>query len=66
MSALSWQRPWGSYQSVDNGDRHHVKPIEVKPGARLSLQADVALGSTGTFTPQATVQSLRRRYPATD
>jgi len=31
-------RPWGSYQSVDNGDRHQVKRIVVKPGGRLSLQ----------------------------
>ncbi len=31
-------RPWGSYQSVDNDDRHQVKRIIVKPGQRLSLQ----------------------------
>jgi mannose-1-phosphate guanylyltransferase/mannose-6-phosphate isomerase len=31
-------RPWGSYQSVDNGERHQVKRIIVKPGNRLSLQ----------------------------
>src|SRR6202166_5044131 len=31
-------RPWGSYQSVDNGERHQVKRITVKPGGRLSLQ----------------------------
>jgi mannose-1-phosphate guanylyltransferase/mannose-6-phosphate isomerase len=31
-------RPWGSYQSVDNGNRHQVKRIVVKPGGRLSLQ----------------------------
>jgi mannose-1-phosphate guanylyltransferase/mannose-6-phosphate isomerase len=31
-------RPWGSYQSVDNGDRHQVKRIIVRPGQRLSLQ----------------------------
>jgi mannose-1-phosphate guanylyltransferase / mannose-6-phosphate isomerase len=31
-------RPWGSYQSVDNGERHQVKRIIVKPGERLSLQ----------------------------
>jgi mannose-1-phosphate guanylyltransferase/mannose-6-phosphate isomerase len=31
-------RPWGSYQSVDNGDRHQVKRIVVKPGQRQSLQ----------------------------
>jgi mannose-1-phosphate guanylyltransferase/mannose-6-phosphate isomerase len=31
-------RPWGSYDSVDNGARHQVKRIKVKPGAALSLQ----------------------------
>jgi mannose-1-phosphate guanylyltransferase/mannose-6-phosphate isomerase len=31
-------RPWGSYDSVDNGDRHQVKRLKVKPGATLSLQ----------------------------
>jgi mannose-1-phosphate guanylyltransferase / mannose-6-phosphate isomerase len=32
------QRPWGSYRSVDEGDRYQVKHIMVKPGAQLSLQ----------------------------
>jgi mannose-1-phosphate guanylyltransferase / mannose-6-phosphate isomerase len=31
-------RPWGYYQSVDQGARYQVKRIVVKPGARLSLQ----------------------------
>ncbi len=31
-------RPWGSYDSIDNGERFQVKRIEVKPGASLSLQ----------------------------
>lgn len=31
-------RPWGSYQSLDNGDRYQVKRIVVKKGGRLSLQ----------------------------
>ena len=35
---LKMHRPWGSYQSVDNGDRHQVKRITVKEGGRLSLQ----------------------------
>jgi mannose-1-phosphate guanylyltransferase / mannose-6-phosphate isomerase len=35
---LKVHRPWGSYQSVDNGERHQVKRIVVKPGSRLSLQ----------------------------
>ena len=37
-SHLKVHRPWGSYQSVDNGGRHQVKRIIVKPGSRLSLQ----------------------------
>lgn len=31
-------RPWGSYDSVDCGERYQVKRITVKPGASLSLQ----------------------------
>ena len=31
-------RPWGSYQSIDMGDRHQVKRIVVRPGGRLSSQ----------------------------
>ncbi|OZI30197.1 mannose-1-phosphate guanylyltransferase/mannose-6-phosphate isomerase [Bordetella genomosp. 10] len=31
-------RPWGSYDSIDRGDRFQVKRIRVAPGARLSLQ----------------------------
>ncbi len=31
-------RPWGSYDSVDAGQRFQVKRITVKPGAALSLQ----------------------------
>lgn len=31
-------RPWGMYDSVDQGERYQVKRITVKAGARLSLQ----------------------------
>lgn len=31
-------RPWGWYDSVDQGPQHQVKRITVKPGASLSLQ----------------------------
>jgi mannose-1-phosphate guanylyltransferase/mannose-1-phosphate guanylyltransferase/mannose-6-phosphate isomerase len=31
-------RPWGTYDSIDYGDRFQVKRITVKPGAKLSLQ----------------------------
>jgi mannose-1-phosphate guanylyltransferase/mannose-6-phosphate isomerase len=32
------QRPWGSYDSIDSGERFQVKRIVVNPGATLSLQ----------------------------
>jgi mannose-1-phosphate guanylyltransferase/mannose-6-phosphate isomerase len=31
-------RPWGSYDSIESGDRFQVKRIMVNPGASLSLQ----------------------------
>ena len=31
-------RPWGSYDSIENGERFQVKRIIVEPGAALSLQ----------------------------
>ncbi len=31
-------RPWGSYDSLENGNRFQVKRLSVKPGAQLSLQ----------------------------
>lgn len=31
-------RPWGVYDCVDAGERHQVKRITVRPGAKLSLQ----------------------------
>ncbi|EPJ44061.1 MAG: mannose-1-phosphate guanylyltransferase [Osedax symbiont Rs2] len=31
-------RPWGKYDSIDNGDRFQVKRITVAPGAKLSVQ----------------------------
>ncbi len=31
-------RPWGTYESIDVGERYQVKRITVNPGAALSLQ----------------------------
>ena len=31
-------RPWGSYDSIDHGERFQVKRLTVKPGASMSLQ----------------------------
>jgi mannose-1-phosphate guanylyltransferase/mannose-6-phosphate isomerase len=35
---LRMHRPWGWYQRIEIGPRFQVKRIQVKPGARLSLQ----------------------------
>ncbi len=35
-------RPWGSYESVDVGERFQVKRLIVRPGAALSLQKHIA------------------------
>ena len=43
-SRVEWElhrevyRPWGKYETVDNGDGYQVKRITVKPGAKLSVQ----------------------------
>lgn len=31
-------RPWGKYDSIDQGNRYQVKHITVKPGGKLSVQ----------------------------
>ncbi len=31
-------RPWGSYDSLDNGERFQVKRLTIRPGGVLSLQ----------------------------
>ena len=31
-------RPWGAFETVNEGDRFKVKRITVKPGGKLSLQ----------------------------
>ncbi|MBF0563451.1 MAG: mannose-1-phosphate guanylyltransferase/mannose-6-phosphate isomerase [Alphaproteobacteria bacterium] len=38
LSHLRVVRPWGSYYTVDTGDRFQVKRITVLPGEKLSLQ----------------------------
>jgi mannose-1-phosphate guanylyltransferase/mannose-6-phosphate isomerase len=35
---LNEQRPWGHFQSIDQGEHFKVKRISVKPGGKLSLQ----------------------------
>ena len=58
-------RPWGWYQTMDLGDRHRVKRIVVKPGAKLSLQKHhhraehwVVVRGTAEVTVDGTVSIL--------
>lgn len=37
-SPMFEQRPWGSYQVLEDGEKHKVKRIEVLPEKRLSYQ----------------------------
>lgn len=38
LSHLIVYRPWGSFETIDHGERFKVKRIVVKPGEQLSLQ----------------------------
>ncbi len=38
LSHVETYRPWGSFQTIDAGDRFQVKRIVVQPGQKLSLQ----------------------------
>lgn len=56
-------RPWGFYTSVDEGARHQVKRIVVKPEGRLSLQKHfhraehwIVVKGTAEVTLDATIQ----------
>ncbi|MDQ2733493.1 MAG: mannose-1-phosphate guanylyltransferase/mannose-6-phosphate isomerase [Pseudomonadota bacterium] len=58
-------RPWGWYESVDQGPRFQVKRILVKPGARLSLQMHhhraehwIVVSGTAAVTNGTTVSVL--------
>lgn len=35
----TYERPWGTYKTLDIGNQHQVKTITVYPGGRLSLQS---------------------------
>ena len=62
---LKVHRPWGSYQSLDQGERFQVKRIVVKQGGRLSLQMHhhraehwVVVRGTARVTIDDTVKTL--------
>lgn len=59
----SYERPWGSYKTIEMADGFQVKTIDVKPGGRLSLQSHeqraehwVVVEGTATVTVNDTVK----------
>ena len=42
-------RPWGSYDSLDAGERFQVKRLSVKPGGELSCRCTITAPSTGSW-----------------
>lgn len=64
-SHSSEQRPWGRFGSLDKGDNHHVKKIQVDCGGRLSLQYHhhrsehwIIVRGTATVTVDGQVKNL--------
>ncbi|MCY1128195.1 mannose-1-phosphate guanylyltransferase/mannose-6-phosphate isomerase [Frigidibacter sp. RF13] len=64
-------RPWGWYQTTDLGDRFRVKRIQVRPGAKLSLQRHhhrsehwVVVRGTAEVTVDGTVRVLHENESA--
>jgi mannose-1-phosphate guanylyltransferase len=58
-------RPWGMYDSIDNGHRYQVKRITVQPGAKLSIQMHhhraehwIVVSGTARVTLDETTQLL--------
>ena len=35
---IIYERPWGTYRTIEQNDNYQIKHIRVKPGKRLSLQ----------------------------
>ena len=67
---LKVHRPWGSYQSLDQGDRYQVKRIVVKPaGPTLAATAPPscrALGCRARHRPRRRRRRRRRSFTRTN
>ncbi len=64
-------RPWGSYQTIDAGERFQVKRLTVKPGAKISLQKHahraehwVVVSGTARVTRDAETLDLQENMSA--
>jgi len=65
ISHKTVQRPWGSYTVLQSGPSYKIKRIEVKPGAKLSLQVHqhrsehwVVVSGTARATKGDTVETI--------
>jgi len=61
----TYERPWGTYQTVAMGEGYQVKVITVKPGAQLSLQKHFKRSEHWTVVqgrPTITVDELVKDY----
>tara|TARA_E500000178_G_C16394639_1_gene475926 strand:+ start:72 stop:434 length:363 start_codon:yes stop_codon:yes gene_type:complete len=38
QEGIIYERPWGTYRTIEQKDNYQIKHIVVKPGKRLSLQ----------------------------
>ena len=67
MPIYSEERPWGSFQVIDEGQGFKVKRIVVKEGGRLSLQSHkhrsehwTVVNGTATVTVDNSVAAMKR------
>ena len=61
MSILSEERPWGSYTILHEEPGIKVKRIEVKPGARFSLQKHSKRSEKWTVTAGIGIVTLGKK-----
>ena len=64
-----YERPWGTYKTIELGDGFQVKIITVNPGGRLSLQKHFKRSEHWTVVqgePSITVGDSVKSYNAND
>lgn len=64
-----YERPWGTYKTLDIGEGYQVKIITVNPGGRLSLQKHFKRSEHWTVikgNPKITVGNTIKTYAVND
>lgn len=65
----TYERPWGTYQTIAQADGYQVKLLVVKPGGRLSLQKHFKRSEHWVIvagTPSITINDDKRHYQPND